>query len=107
MPAFRAAEEPDLALIRRPQLPEPPFGGVVAAPRTLHICRRQGGDVFVAVDDGKHLLTPQASLLQSFVIPFHFPYKSTFSALQLAPRGDHQALAMRAEHHLFIIEGEP
>jgi hypothetical protein len=107
VPTFNTAEKPNFALVRGSQLPEPPLGDVVAAPRALHFGSRQGRDVFVTVDDGKHLLTPQACLLQSFVIPFHFPYKSTFSALQLAPRGDHQPLAMRAEHHPFIIEGEP
>jgi hypothetical protein len=95
--ALRAAEEPDLALIGRPELAEPPERGIVLAFRAPDRDRRKGRDLLGVVDDHDLLLAPESFSLE-LVAGVHVPDIATFPAFQLAARRDHQAFTFRTEH---------
>jgi hypothetical protein len=96
MAALAAPEEPDFALIRRPELPEPPECQIVFALWTLY---RGGGEgrrgVLLDYHDLPFAATPFDLHLVVIRDLSDIPAPSAF---QLATGRDHQALAFRTKH---------
>jgi hypothetical protein len=97
MVAFTAAEEPDLALICRPQLPEPPECKVVFAFRAFDLDRRQRSQLLVVFHDYDLVLGPFCLLLH-LVLFRNFPYITTLTTFQLACRSHQNTFTLRTEH---------
>jgi hypothetical protein len=99
MIARGAPEEPDLALIGRPQLAEPPERLVVIAFRAADCDRGKRPGLLVLLDDYDLSLASQRRFLQLVLLddPADIP---ALPALQLPCRRDHEALALRTEHVL-------
>jgi hypothetical protein len=97
MVAFAAAEEPDLALICRPQLPEPPERKVIFTFRAFDLDRRQRSQLLVVFHDYDLMLGPFCLLLH--LVGFrNFPDITTFTTFQLACRSHQNTLTLRTEH---------
>jgi hypothetical protein len=96
MAAFGTAEEPDLALIRSTQLPEPPVRQVMLA---FGAPDREGGKgargILLYDDD-----LPLAPLCRPdhLIIITDLPDIPAFPALELTCRGDHEVVAFGTEH---------
>jgi hypothetical protein len=96
MAAFGTAEEPDLALIRSTQLPEPPVRQVMLA---FGAPDREGGKgargILLYDDD-----LPLAPLCRPdhLIIIADLPDIPAFPALQLTCRRDHEVVAFGTEH---------
>ena len=84
MTARTAPEEPDLALIGRPELAQPPEGEVVLALRTLGGDGGKCPDRLLIIDDDNLLFASFSRSLELIVISY-FPDVPAFPALQLAP----------------------
>lgn len=101
MTACAAPEEPDLALIGRPQLPQPPGGEVMLALRTLDGDCGQRPDRFLLLNDDDLLFAPFSGFLELILVG-NLPDVPAFPALQLAAGRYHQALALGTEHWLLM-----
>ena len=97
MVAFAATEKPDLALICRPQLPEPPECEVVFAFRAFDCDCRESLDLLVIFHDYDLVLGPFGLLLH-LVICRNFPYITTLATFQLACRSHQNTFTLRTEH---------
>jgi hypothetical protein len=94
--AFGAAEKPDLAFIRSPELPEPPERQVVIA---FGAPDRKGGKGARGILLYDHNL-PLAPLCRPdhLIILTDLPDIPAFPALELTCRGDHEVVAFGTEH---------
>ena len=96
MAAFGAAEKPDLALIRSPELPEPPVRQVVIAFGAPDRERGKGARCIFLYD---HNL-PLAPLCRPdhLIAIADLPDIPAFPALELTCRRDHKVVAFGTEH---------
>jgi len=85
MAAFRAAEEPDLALIRSPELAEPPDCEVVFALGTLYLDSRHGLCLTFLFNNYDLVLTAFNSA-PHLIAGIDLANITAFPAFQLAPR---------------------
>lgn len=98
LPAGSAAEEPDFALICRPQLAQPPVCRHAAALRALDGRSRKGRDIVLCIDDGDLLFNAFIGLFQIIEIVDLSDIAALF-AFQLTTGRYHQAFAPRTKHH--------
>ncbi len=97
MVTFCAAEKPDLALIGRPELAEPPDCKVVLAFGAFDLDGGHGFCLAFLLNDHDLIFAARNAALHLIGI-INFPDITTFPAFQLAPRRNKHALAFRTEH---------
>src|SRR5208337_698426 len=96
--AFGAAEEPDLALVRSPELAQPPDREIVLALRALDLDGGHGLYFVVLIIHDRDLIFRAHLLRLHLVSYFNLTYVPAFAALELTPGRDHHRLTFRAEH---------
>jgi hypothetical protein len=84
VPAFGAPEEPDLALVSRPKLAQPPDGEVVITFRAPDLDGGHGFYLSLFLDNDDLVLAPFL-LLYHLVSAVDLPDISAFPALELTP----------------------
>jgi hypothetical protein len=102
--AFRAPEEPHLALISGPQLAEPPESKIVLAFRAFYLDGGHGLDFIVFIIHNRDLIFRAHPLGLHLVAGFYLTDIPAFAALELTPRRDHHRLAFRTEHRYSMSE---
>lgn len=115
MAAFRAPEEPHLALICSSQLAEPPEGKIVLAFRAFYLDSGHGFDFSIFIIYNRDLILCAHLLGRHLVSGFNFTNIPAFPALELTPRRDHHRLTFRTEHRysmreqrrLILVSGTP
>jgi hypothetical protein len=104
MAAFRAPEEPHLALICCPQLAEPPEGKIVLALRAFDLDGGHGFDFIVFIIHNSDLVLRTLLLGLHLVSCFNLTNIPAFPALKLTGRRDHHRLTFRTEHRYSMRE---
>jgi len=102
--AFRTPEEPHLAFICSPQLPEPPEGKIVLAFRAFYLDGGHGVDLMILIVNYGDLIGSSRFHGLLLVRYFELPNKPAFPALELTPGRDHHRLAFRTEHRYCMSE---
>ena len=92
-----ATEEPDFALIGRPELTKPPDCKVVRALGAFDLDGGHGLCLAFLLNDHDLIFTALDPALHLIGV-LNFPDITTFPAFQLAPRRNKHALAFRTEH---------
>ena len=105
MRTFRAAEEPDLALIGSTELAQPPECEVIFTLGALDLDGRKCLDLlFLIIDDGDLLLFPGLIDFQRIRV-IDFPDISAFFAFELPAGRNEHALAFWTKHR--FNNGQP
>ncbi len=97
MVTFGAAEEPDFALIGRPELAKPPYCQIILALRAFDLDGGHGLCLAFLFNDHDLIFTARHTALHLIGI-INLPDITTLPAFQLAPRRNKHALAFRTEH---------
>ena len=103
MVALGAAEEPDLALICRPELAKPPDCKVVLALGAFDLDGGHGLCLAFLLNDHDLILAALNPALH-LVSVINLPDIPAFPALQLAPRRNQHGLTFRTEHRYNMRE---
>lgn len=115
MPAFRATEEPNFALISSSQLTEPPESEIVLAFRAFYLDGGHGFDFIVFIIHNSDLIFRAHLSGLHLVIGIDITNIPAFPAFELTPGRDHHRLTLRTEHRnsmseqrrLILLSGTP
>jgi hypothetical protein len=96
--AFGAAEEPDLALIRSPELAQPPEGEIILTFRAFYLDGGHGFYLVILIVHNRDLVLRAHSLCLHLVSGFNLSDISALATLELSSGRDHHGFTFRTKH---------